>query len=69
VIGIDIGKNSFYVAGDDARDPIALRQTWSRGQGKRGSPNIPALPDRHGSLRWRTSPEPETRIAGHTMPG
>jgi transposase len=32
VIGIDIGKNSFHVAGHDARGAIVLRQKWSRCQ-------------------------------------
>jgi Transposase len=32
VIGIDIGKNSFHVAGHDKRGAIVLRQKWSRGQ-------------------------------------
>ncbi|CEF48874.1 unnamed protein product [uncultured bacterium] len=32
VIGIDIGKNSFYIIGLDGRGAIALRQKWSRGQ-------------------------------------
>jgi transposase len=32
VIGIDIGKNSFHVIGQDKRGAIVLRQKWSRGQ-------------------------------------
>src|SRR6201998_25240 len=32
VIGIDIGKNSFHVVGQDKRGAIMLRQKWSRGQ-------------------------------------
>jgi transposase len=32
VIGIDIGKNSFHLAGYDERGAIVLRQKWSRGQ-------------------------------------
>ena len=32
VIGIDIGKNSFHVVGQDKRGAIVLRQKWSRGQ-------------------------------------
>jgi transposase len=32
VIGIDIGKNSFHVVGEDRRGAIVLRQKWSRGQ-------------------------------------
>jgi hypothetical protein len=36
-MGIDIGKNSFHVAGLDQRGAIVLRQKWSRGRSKRGS--------------------------------
>ena len=32
VVGIDIGKNSFYVVGLDDRGAIVLRQKWSRSQ-------------------------------------
>jgi transposase len=32
VVGIDIGKNAFHVAGLDERGAIVLRQKWSRGQ-------------------------------------
>jgi hypothetical protein len=32
VIGIDIGKNSLHVVGQDERGAIVLRQKWSRGQ-------------------------------------
>ena len=32
VIGIDIGKNSFHIIGQDQRGAIVLRQKWSRGQ-------------------------------------
>jgi hypothetical protein len=38
VAGIDIGKNSFHVMGLDQRGAIVLRQWWSRGRWKRGSP-------------------------------
>ena len=31
VIGIDIGKNSFHLVGQDRRGSIVLRQKWSRG--------------------------------------
>ena len=31
-IGVDIGKNSFHVVGQDKRGAIVLRQKWSRGQ-------------------------------------
>ena len=32
VVGIDIGKNSFHVVGQDERGTIGLHQKWSRGQ-------------------------------------
>jgi hypothetical protein len=32
VIGIDIGKNSFHIVGQDQRGAIVLRQKWSRGE-------------------------------------
>src|SRR5258706_3124044 len=41
VIGIDIGKNSFHVVGQDARGAIVLRQKWSRGQVEARLANIP----------------------------
>jgi transposase len=31
-VGIDTGKNSFHVVGQDKRGEIVLRQKWSRGQ-------------------------------------
>ena len=37
VVGIDIGKNSFHLVGQDQRGSIVLRQKWSRGQVERGS--------------------------------
>ena len=40
VIGIDIGKNSFHLVGQDRRGALALRQKWSR----RAS-STPAFPD------------------------
>jgi transposase len=42
VIGIDIGKNSFHVAGHDMRGAIVLRQKWSRGQIEARLANMPA---------------------------
>ena len=32
VVGIDIGKNSFHIVGQDGRGEIVLRQKWSRCQ-------------------------------------
>jgi transposase len=34
VIGIDIGKNSFHLVGQDKRGGIMLRQKWSRDRRK-----------------------------------
>jgi transposase len=41
VIGIDIGKNSFHVVGQDRRGAIVLRQKWSRGQMEARLANLP----------------------------
>ena len=41
VIGIDIGKNSFHVVGQDERGSIVLRQKWSRGQVEARFANLP----------------------------
>jgi transposase len=41
VIGIDIGKNSFHVVGQDQRGAIMLRQKWSRGQVEARLANLP----------------------------
>ena len=41
VVGIDIGKNSFHVVGQDVRGAIVLRQKWSRGQVEARLANLP----------------------------
>src|SRR6202030_319784 len=41
VIGIDIGKNSFHVVGQNQRGAIVLRQKWSRGQVEARFANLP----------------------------
>jgi transposase len=41
VIGIDIGKNSFHLVGQDPRGAIVLRQKWSRGQVEARLANLP----------------------------
>jgi transposase len=41
VIGIDIGKNSFHLVGQDDRDAIVLRQKWTRGQVEARLANMP----------------------------
>jgi transposase len=42
VIGIDIGKNSFHIIGQDLRGAIVLRQKWSRGQLEARLANLPS---------------------------
>ena len=41
VIGIDIGKNSFHLVGQDERGALVLRQKWSRGQVEARLANLP----------------------------
>ena len=41
VVGVDIGKNSFHVVGQDERGAIVLRQKWSRGQVAARFANMP----------------------------
>src|SRR6266852_1814891 len=41
VIGVDIGKNSFHVVGQNQRGAIVLRQKWSRGQVEARFANMP----------------------------
>jgi len=41
VIGIDIGKNSFHIVGQDQRGAIVLRQKWARGQVEAKFANMP----------------------------
>ena len=51
VIGIDIGKNSFHIAGLDDRGAIVLRQKWARSsRGKRRSRHRPHLQFRKPSV-------------------
>jgi transposase len=44
VVGIDIGKNSFHIAGQDDRGAIVLRQKWSRSQVEARFANMPPCP-------------------------
>jgi hypothetical protein len=44
VIGIDIGKNSFHVVGQDGGGVIVLRQKGSRGQVEARCELLDALP-------------------------
>jgi hypothetical protein len=41
MVGIDIGKNSFHLVGQDRRGAIVLRQKWSRGQVEARLANLP----------------------------
>src|SRR5437773_3284223 len=41
VIGVDIGKNSFHIIGQNQRGAIVLRQKWSRGQVEARFANMP----------------------------
>src|SRR4030081_4028979 len=41
VVGIDIGKNSFHIVGQNQRGAIVLREKWSRGQVEPGIANLP----------------------------
>ena len=41
VIGIDIGKNSFHIIGQNRHGAIVLRQKWSRGQVQARLANLP----------------------------
>ena len=41
VIGIDIGKNSFHIVGQDRGGSIVLRRKWSRGQMEARLANLP----------------------------
>jgi len=41
VIGIDIGKNSFHIVGQNRRGAMVLRQKWSRGQVEARLANLP----------------------------
>ena len=60
VIGIDIGKNSFHVAGRNKLGSIVLRQKWSRGQIEARLANPPCL---IGMEAWGASPRPQARCA------
>ena len=60
VIGIDIGKTSFHVVGQDTCGQIVLRQKWSRHQLGARFANNAALPDWHGGLRRGASSQSST---------
>ena len=62
VIGVDIGKNSFHLVGQDRRGALVLRQKWSRGQVE-AARQPAAVPDRDGGLRRRTSSQSQAEVA------
>jgi hypothetical protein len=53
VIGIDIGKNSFHIVGQDRRGALVLRQKWSRGQVEARLANLPPGAGRQPSIEMR----------------
>ena len=57
VIGIDIGKNSFHIVGQNQRGAIVLRQKWSRGPTRQSA----AMSNRNGGMRRRASPHSYTK--------
>ena len=75
VIGIDIGKNSFHVVGQDHGGTIVLRQKWSRGQVEARLANLPpcligmeaCVGAHHSRLhnyppRWNAAPSQELLV-------
>jgi hypothetical protein len=62
VIGIDIGKNSFHVIGQIGAVSYCSRN--GRWPGRGTACQHAAVPDRHGTLRWRASPLPQSQTAG-----
>ena len=55
VIGIDIGKNSFHLVGQDRQGALVLRQKWSRGQVEARLANLPPCligMEAHNSCRF-----------------
>jgi hypothetical protein len=68
VIGIDIGKNSFHIVGNDQRGAIVLRQKWSRGQVEARLANLPPCLNRYGGLRRRASSQSQAPNARPRRP-
>ena len=65
VIGVDIGKNSFHLVGQDRRGAIVLRQKWSRGQVEARLANLPPCLIGMGGLRWGASSQSKLQMLGH----
>ena len=62
VVGIDIGKNSFHLVGQDQRGAITAAEVvaWP---GRNPARQSTAVPDRHGSLCWRASSQSQAADA------
>jgi hypothetical protein len=58
VIGIEIGKNSFHIVGQNQRGAIVLRQKWSRARWRPGWPIC-----RHVGSAWRPASARITSVA------
>ena len=54
VIGIDIGKNSFHVVGQNKRGADRAAAEMVAGPGRSAACQRAALPNRHGGLRRRS---------------
>jgi hypothetical protein len=58
IIGIDIGKNSFHIVGQNQRGAMVLRQKWSRSQLAARLANLPEC--RMGMEACRRRPPPQS---------
>jgi hypothetical protein len=64
VIGIDIGKNSFHLVGQDRRGALVLRQKWSRGQVEARLAKLPQSARRGRAEKADKSSIGPSRISG-----
>src|SRR3954451_12038876 len=67
VIGIDIGKNSFHIVGQDRRGALVLRQKWSRSQVEARLCQPAAVSDWHGGLHRGASSQSQASGAWHDV--
>ena len=63
-VGIDLAKNVFQVHGVDEQGKAVLRKQLKRKEVASFFANLPALPDRHGSVRQRALLGEEARGVG-----
>lgn len=68
VIGIDIGKNSFHIVGQDRHGALVLRQKWSRGQVEARLANLPPCLIGYGGLHRSASSQSQTSGAWTRRP-